>query len=776
MPEDRGPEEADARAVYWDGKAHSYRPAPDWRDRVDVSLEFFEDPADDLDPVTFEVLRNRLWTINIAHGETITRISGSPVFQALDFNMSILSGEGEIVMNAPYVQYLNAGAPLVIRYILETLSDDPGIDDGDMFLTTDPWVGVSHQMDVCIACPVFIEGKLFAWISNAGHQYDLGGIVPGGWPQNATDVFSDPVVLTPFKLIEKGKLRKDLDMLYRRQSRMPNLVALDLRAQLAGCRFAATRLRETCEQFGASVVKAAMDKILDNAQAAFATKLERIPDSDWTDVSYVDEALPGDRTTHRFQVNIGKRGGRLTLDNRGTEEQGEGPIGFVYANLEGGILGVLAIQMLFEHTFSVGGAARQIGFDPIPGLLNCADHPAPVSGGVLSIMTYMHGMMNTISRMQACDPEQKADIVTSGTEWPLLVVAGVNDRGMQFGTLLPEGAGVGSGSRSFKDGVDTSGPAWVPQIILPNVEATEQFYPVLYLYRREVEDGGGAGRWRGGTGMTYAVTPYRAERIETITNTGGMGASCQGGMGIFGGYPTPTNRFEVLRGTNVEKLFEAGVMPATLDDLSAGDRVRLRAKSNGAAFLPGDVLAVTGTGGSGYGDPLDREPERVAGDVIDGYVSREAARRVYGVELDESGSVDAAATQRRRQRIRDERARWPTARAFFDLGVAAGPPTAATGAPERSVHEYVVDRDEGGERVLACARCGEVLADHAGNYKEGLLVGASSVEEIPLVSDPTEFLDQEVAFRRYCCPGCQVLMTCEVVRTEERLVEEMRLR
>src|SRR5262245_53433357 len=189
--------------IVWDGRVHSYRPAAGWRERVWPGLALHEEMAADLDPVTFEVLRNRLWTINLAHGDTLTRMSGSPIFQALDFNMSILTEDGEIVMSAPFIQYLNTGSPLVVRYLMERMSENPGVHEGDVFLASDPWIGASHQMDVCIAAPVFVDGKLFAWVSNAAQQYDLGGIVPGGWPQNAPDIFSDPVVFRPFKLIEK---------------------------------------------------------------------------------------------------------------------------------------------------------------------------------------------------------------------------------------------------------------------------------------------------------------------------------------------------------------------------------------------------------------------------------------------------------------------------------------------------------------------------------------------------------------------------------------------
>lgn len=761
-------------ATFWDGRLHSYRPAHDWISRVSPDLELYTEMENDLDPVTFEVIRNRLWTINLAHGETLTRISGSPVFQSLDFNMCMMTERGEIAMNAPFLQCLVAGTSLAVRYIMENYSEDPGIHDGDMFLGTDPWVGAVHQMDVLIACPVFVEGKLFAWVTNAGHQYDLGGIVPGGWPQNAPDAYSDPITFTPFKLVERGKLRKDLEAMYLRQSRMPDLLALDLRAQLAGVRFAATQLKEVCEQFGAPTVKATMKRILDNAQQSIQDKLRRIPDGRWSEVRYFDERMPGDRETHRMQVNLTKQGDRIVIDNIGTDAQVEGPLNFVYAAFSGQFLGAVAVTMLYEQMFSIGGAERQIDFHTTPGLMTCADHPAAVSGGVLSIVVHTNAIMQVIARMLMCDPDLRHDVLASGPGWPLLVLAGTDDAGTYFGTALMDAVAMGSGARSSRDGVDTGGATWSPLMKLLNIEDIEQFYPIAYLYRAELEDSSGAGRYRGGVGMKFAFTPYRAREISAITNTGGMDVSTHGAMGLFGGYPSPTCHYVVRKGTNLAEVFASRRVPVSVGELASDDDLVLRGKSNGTVLLPGDVVEATFSGGGGYGDPLDREPERVAEDVGLGYVSAAAAKDVYGVILAADGSVDVAATKTQREAMRDERSRWQPA-AELDNAGAQDSFTAATGEDPLAVHEYVVARDEGNQRVLACSRCTFVLGDYGDNYKRGLLVDLGDVTNIPTVGDPSLFLDEEIQFRRFCCPGCHVLMATEIVRADEPVLDEMRL-
>ncbi|MFT4582078.1 MAG: N-methylhydantoinase B [Gammaproteobacteria bacterium] len=758
-------------SIAWDGRVHSYRPSAVWKSRISDRLAFHVETDPDLDPVTYEVIRHRLWTTNMAHGETITRISGSPVFASLDFNMCILTEDAEVVMNAPFVQYLDAGAPLAMRFIMEKFSDNPGIEEGDVYLSNDPWIGASHQMDVLIATPVFVDGKLFAWVSSAGHQYDLGGTVPGGWPQNAVDVYSDPTVFMPFKLVEKGVLRPDLEMMYRRQSRMPDLVALDLRAQIAGSVFARDQIVELCAKFGAATVKAAMRRVLDDSQKGLQEKLLKIPDGTWSVVQYFDEKLPGDRTTHRVQINMTKKGDRLIVDNQGTDAQDEGPNGFTYVSFSGAVIGSMSVTMLFEQLFAIGGADRQIDYQPTPGLLTCVDYPAAVSGGVLNVVVYMNAIQTCIGRMLSTDPGLKMDLLAASGSVPLALITGKDDRGQFFGSAFLEILGTGSGARATRDGVDTGGPALSPLSAMLNVEGLEQWYPIVYLYRREGTDTGGCGKWRGGVGIDFAITPYRAESISLVTNTGGSACSTHGGEGLMGGYPSPTSHYIVGKDTNLGEVFQNKSVPSDIRDLDAKETIQLRAKSNGTPLGVGDVMEVRVVGGGGYGDPLERDPERVVVDINSGYVSVEAARAAHGVVLGENKDLDRSATDNCRSAMLEARGRWQAGPAVT-LSEDVMP---ATGEAERLVHETVIARDKKGARELACARCGHTLGGYRSNFKKGLLMDESPITVLPATADPSYYLDDEMRLRRYCCPGCKVLMATDVVRIDEPTLEDMRL-
>src|SRR5207248_2927808 len=156
----------------YDGTTFSYIPGPTLD--IDPSLTLHREWTDKIDPITYEVIRHNLWNINEELGMTIQRISGSPVaMYAFDLNSSIFTEDGEFIYYGPYQLYMSGVSDVQVKWTLEHRSKNPGIHEDDMFLSNDPWVGAAHQMDVTLLSPVFHEGKLFCWITNVLHQYDV---------------------------------------------------------------------------------------------------------------------------------------------------------------------------------------------------------------------------------------------------------------------------------------------------------------------------------------------------------------------------------------------------------------------------------------------------------------------------------------------------------------------------------------------------------------------------------------------------------------------------
>ncbi|GAC1392865.1 MAG: hypothetical protein NVSMB38_18020 [Ktedonobacteraceae bacterium] len=248
------------------------------------------------------------------NGTIIENLAVSPItLETRDFQTAILAEDGEILFFGPYLQYMSGMLDVMARYILE--HKGALVRDGDMWLQNDPWVGTAHQPDVGLLCPVFYEGQLFCWVTNCAHQNDVGGTVPGSFCPNAKDVYYDPPLFPPFRIVRNGEIDEELESIYRRQSRTPINLALDLRATIAGNHVARQRILRLISKYGADTVKGVMRGILNTSQAAFRSTLATIPDGTWSERCYQEVAVAGDRGAYRVQLTIHKEGDQILIDN-----------------------------------------------------------------------------------------------------------------------------------------------------------------------------------------------------------------------------------------------------------------------------------------------------------------------------------------------------------------------------------------------------------------------------------------------------------------------------
>ncbi|WP_309612287.1 acetone carboxylase subunit gamma [Sphingomonas sp.] len=256
--------------------------------------------------------------------------------------------------------------------------------------------------------------------------------------------------------------------------------------------------------------------------------------------------------------------------------------------------------------------------------------------------------------------------------------------------------------------------------------------------------------------------------MTVVTNSGGQCISAQNCGGLFGGLPAPASHYLVSYGTDLMEKARNRIVPASIYDLTAERTVPLRAKSNGAPLDAGDVMEIRTGGGGGYGDPLEREPARVARDVELGYTSLDAATSIYGVALLSDGTLDGIATEALRNKLRGERASWRASGVNDDSRRAP-----ATGEPSRRIHAYVAAVDQDGERVLACDKCGHRYCGYSGDYKAAALMDETSATIIPSNVDPAHFVDEPIVLRRFCCPSCYVQVGAEVTKANEPVKAEM---
>jgi N-methylhydantoinase B len=750
-------------ARVFDGRRHGYVPPKTLS--ISPALSLQRKAARTIDPITYEVIRHALWHVNEEHGATIQRLSGSPVaMYALDLNPSILTEDGEFVYFGPYMQYMSGVTDTQVKWILEYRSDNPGIRDGDMFLANDPWVGAAHQQDVMLICPVFWKGQLFCWVTNCLHQYDIGGITPSSFCGSAKDAFEEGICIPPVKIVEDNVIRRDIEEVYLRASRKPEAVALDFRAQLAGNFTARERILTLVRRYGPEAVKGVMRKIIDNAEAAFVRKLKRLPDGVWRERSYVECCRPGDRGTYRVVLTLRKKGARLVFENEGTAPQG-GAMNATYSGWRGAIMVALNELLCWDQYFCIGGALRHVEFNPTPGTFNCADFPASVSTAPIQAMEIsVYPAYNVLSKMIHPDPELRKDIMCIGgtSQWPATIFRGTDQWGEPYGYILVDPIGGAIGAFATGDGISTGGQSRTPICKLPNVEHTEQTFPLLFLYRKEVVDSGGAGRWRGGLSAESCFIPHRTGVVTQDTLSSGNAIPTSPGM--MGGYPGAPNVYKFKRGTDVLDRFAQRRIPGDIAEL-AGTDVTLALRQENFVQEPRDAYSVVWSAAGGFGDPFEREPERVREDVIENAcVSVGAALEIYGVVLTDDGRVDAPATSALRQSRRDARRRKNGSASRLEGEILS-----------HLTASLDLRREDDGVH-LACSRCGADLGSSRGNYKDRCVRHDADITAAnPNLGDYRRYIDERPVFRQFFCPGCGALVENEVARESDPVLHDIEL-
>ena len=384
-----------------------------------------------------------------------------------------------------------------------------------------------------------------------------------------------------------------------------------------------------------------------------------------------------------------------------------------------------------------------------------ARYPAAVS--ICSIgFTWMAAVaaMKVLARMFSASDKYRDRICPSwGTSCNANNIFGVNSRGKRVGALLSDHRGTGAGARSFADGFDHSGMIFSYLSLMADVESQEWKLPILYVFRRELPDSGGPGRFRGGLTVLAAVTPYRTPSvIWKSQNTAGVEVS--NASGVDGGYPGSGSQVSVIRRTQVWERLRSSEIPLDYAEFE-GDIQHLPSKSDGR-LEAGDVLIYYPSGGGGYGDPLERDPELVRKDVLRGAVTVDGARRHYGVVFTAGLAVDAGATRQERDiRVRQRLADGPTR-----------PGRKIDGPPIRRLAESVEEVETSGRRLLRCRVCQHAFCaadEELSRFvirRERPLAEAGPWLALPWRGESPRFVLVETI-----CPSCGILLDVEEVKS-----------
>jgi N-methylhydantoinase B len=721
-----------------------------------------------LDPVTFEVIRHRLWAINDDQAMIAARLSGSPVvYEALDFNAALMTGDGRGLYSGIYIIQHASTIDVFVRKILEEWAPED-IRDGDMFFSNDPWWGALHANDGILAAPIFWEGQLVAWSGIVMHDNDVGSPVPGSFVVGSEDRFGEAPLFPPIKLVEDFELRRDLERAYLRNHRTPELNALNLRARVASLKITRRRLHELIEQYGLDAFLASQEGIIDYVERVVRRRLLDMPDGSWSDQVYHDHN-GNSNEIYPMCCRLTKDGDRLIVDMTGTAAQAPGAINCARPAMEGAVLGVFLTFLCYDLPWAVEAGRRIIEIVSEEGTINNATSPAGVSmASICATLSTQDVTANAFAKMLMASEHYGSEVQASwspGINCP--VMAGLDRNGEPFAHVFMDCCGGGGGARSFSDGIDTGGILHSMSSTIPNVETTESRAPVMQVYRRECADSGGVGRWRGGVGIEFGLVAHK-NPIPVVSVTLASGVSQPEGHGVSGGGPAAVKSNVVLRGSNVHDLFAQRRVPTRAEDLESATADVLEAKDH-TTLDAGDFLVCVVTGGGGYGDPVRRTPDLVATDVRAGLVSGAMARDVYGVVLAD-GAVDAAATDDARAAILRERldTALPPAGGFGDGATLDG------GEVLHPVSDTVEAVEVGGERSLRCTECHRRLCGYGEDHKR-----AVGMRELPITAaSPLNHLGMVGAFvlREYSCPGCGTAVAVDVQRTEEDGLDESTFR
>lgn len=610
-----------------------------------------------MDPMTFSIIRHRLFRIVDEAVITLKHVSGSAITnEGHDLMVSLYRADGTLLMGGVgFLHHLTSAAE-ACKSIIRRFEGD--IHEGDIFLLNDPYTAALHTSDIYLVSPIHHEGRLVAWSACFVHVYDIGAMNPGGFSPQSPDIYTEGFSSPGIRLVSRGEMRSDVLDTLLNMVRSPEMVSLDLRSMIACNNVARDRMQALMTKYGAAEVDTACATLVEQSEELFRARLRELPNGQWQSRQYLDV----NGQTARVALTMTKQDDRLIFDFTGSDPQSPFSINCTKWASLGGLFAPLFPLLCYDITWNEGVLRPVEMIAPEGSIVNCT-RPAPVSVATVgAIQSVNNAACTTIGKMLAASEKyrEEATAVWHANHFAIFKF-GRNQRGGEaIGILTETFAGAG-GARSFADGVEIGGEVPNPISRMANVETVEAAFPVRYLFRRRAPDSGGPGEFRGGTGGELAIVPHKAPDGGIHYVISGKGARHPMSEGLAGGYPGAPNSYVWVHapddGSNIP--VEGAVGGELGLETIPGEQERV---SWGVYPLMGrDALYVRWNGGGGYGDPLARTPERVRDDVIAGLVSRDSACAIYGVEVTDGGMIDAAATEARRAAIRTARLERETA-------------------------------------------------------------------------------------------------------------------
>jgi N-methylhydantoinase B len=575
-----------------------------------------------IDPITLEVLSQALISTVREMRATVCRTASSvAIYDAKDFSCGLFAPDSQVVAQSEDIGSHVVPLPWSVRSAMEKLG--PGLAPGDVILVNDPYSGGTHLNDVTVIYPIFKDGRLIFFPAVRAHWADVGGMVPGSMSGKATDIYQEGIRIPPIKIIEGGKTNEAALELMMSNMRVPEERLGDLNASFASCRVAEKRILEICDRYGIDQLMEAVRLDMDRAEARMRASIDRLPNGTYYYEDYLETFMGGKFEPLLLPLALTIRDDRMIADFTGASTQVPFPVNSTAAVSAASVF--IAVKSVFDPAAPLNqGSFRPIDVITPPGTIVNVQRPAPAGSHGEIRKRVIATMIGALSQVA---PTQVAGDLCRTSFHNLL--GGFDTRAKREWVHYEWSAG-GNGAFAEDDGPSVMAPIdWGDLVTVQSTEVMELRMPLLVESSRLAIDSGGAGRTRGGLAMQRGLRVLAPEARYSLLADGAV-VPAFGVLGGMSGFPVGA---WIDRDGEIEDFDSPGKI--------SGHHVEERA-----------MVMIRSAGGGGYGDPLERDPERVAVDVEEGYVSEQAARQLYGVVLRPDGSADAAASDRARQRLR----------------------------------------------------------------------------------------------------------------------------
>jgi len=549
-----------------------------------------------LDPIELEILQNALTAAAAEMDVTMWRTSRSTIVrEMLDYSTAIFDAEGfNVAQSARIPQHLNSMG-FCLRTVVERFIPLEQWEDGDIIITNDPYCGGQHLPDIAAFRPVFHEGRRVAIVGTLCHHLDVGGMSPGSYSANATEVYQEGLRIPPLKLFKQGVRVEEVWALIGQNVRQPATVLGDLQSQIASLEVGAASIAKLAAKYGADVLTTACRQLLDSSEASMRDVIARMPDGTYEFEDFLDDdGINADRPV-RIHAVVTIKGDELTVDLSGSSPEVPGPINATLGSSSSAIH-FAVIACADRPIMPNAGCYRPVKIIAPEGLIVNARHPAPVAHRIAPC----HVLLNVLFGALAQAVPDRIPAAYYGVSYvcSFQTVAADNSR-----RVLVEIEVGGCGGHPAGDGASAYSFGMHNNASIP-MEMIESEMPLSFTRYGLLPDTGGPGKHRGGLGL---VREWRVD-AERATFTAQMDRFRYRPYGLQGGKPGAAGRLTLIRD---------------------GKEIPLHSKVGNMPLQKGDIIRLETSGGGGYGDPKQRSREAVHRDVEQGYVSLESARSEY---------------------------------------------------------------------------------------------------------------------------------------------------